>query len=29
MFISTAVVIVCGVAPQVVARIGELAFTRG
>jgi len=29
MFLATAVVIVAGVAPQVVARIGELAFTPG
>ena len=29
MFLATAVVIVAGVMPQVVARIGELAFTPG
>jgi NADH-quinone oxidoreductase subunit N len=29
MFISTAVVIVLGVAPHIVARLGELAFTQG
>ncbi len=29
MFLSTAVVIICGVAPHIVARVGELAFTQG
>jgi NADH-quinone oxidoreductase subunit N len=29
MFLATAVVIVAGVAPQVIARLGELAFTPG